>query len=75
MFSGLTSRCTSPARCAADSALSTGSMIETASAGREPAALAQQVAQGAALDQLHDEEHVVTVGPDLVTLVVDRRRR
>ena len=33
-FSGLTSRCTSPARCAAASAASTGSSTETASSGR-----------------------------------------
>ncbi len=38
----------------------------------EPAALAEQVAQRAALDELHDEEHVMTVGADLVTLVIDR---
>ena len=37
MFSGLTSRCTSPARCAADSALSTGSMIEIGLGRGEPA--------------------------------------
>jgi hypothetical protein len=33
-FSGLTSRCTRPARCAAASAASTGSSTETASSGR-----------------------------------------
>ncbi len=33
-FSGLTSRCTSPARCAAASAASTGSSSESASSGR-----------------------------------------
>ena len=37
MFSGLTSRCTRPARCAAARALSTGSMIETRLGRREPA--------------------------------------
>ena len=39
--------------------------------GAEPAAFAQQVAQRAALDELHDQEDVVPVRVDLVALVVD----
>ena len=61
MFSGLTSRCTSPARWAAVSALSTGSITDNGERGRHRPALAQQVTQRASLDELHDEEDVARV--------------
>ncbi len=66
-FSGFTSRCTKPARCAASSACSTGSRIVSACSGESRPYSAQDVAHGAAGDVLHDEVDDVAV----LALVVD----
>ena len=60
-FSGLTSRCTIPSRCASASPDSTCSMTANAAGTPSGAAGAQHVAQRAAVDQLHDEEQPVAV--------------
>jgi hypothetical protein len=56
-FSGLTSRCTSPARCAAASAASTGSSTETASSGRSRPRRRSTSRSVLPADQLHHQEH------------------
>ena len=66
-FSGLTSRWMSPAWWAAPSAASTGSMHLERLPRAEVAAVADQVAQRPAADELHGEEDVPLVG----ALVVD----
>ena len=77
-FSGLMSRCTMPARCAAVSPASTGSRTAKASADGQPAAGGEQVAQRAAAHQLHDQEHQALVAalvadPDDVGVAEHRR--
>ena len=72
MFSGLTSRWTSPARCAAESALSTDSMTDTASATSRRPRSRSRSRKRAAVDQLHDEEHVRAAGAVIDALVVHR---
>ena len=60
-FSGLMSRCTSPAACAVPSAASSGSRMDKVTGTDSGAELAQQVAQGAAVDQFHHQEDVLAV--------------
>ena len=67
-FSGLTSRCTSPAACAAPSAASSGSRIAIVTGTDSEPAFPEQVTQRAAVDQFHHQEHQVAVP----ALVVDR---
>ena len=66
-FSGLTSRCTSPCACATARPPSTGPQHRGHRVRRHRAALDQQFAQGAALDELHHQERVLAVD----ALVVD----
>ena len=74
MFSGLTSRCTSPARCAADKRAQHRLHDRDGFCGGEPPALAHpladEIAQRASLHQLHHEEDVVAAWRGVVALVV-----
>ena len=64
-FSGLTSRWTSPAACAAPSAASNGSRIDMVTGTDSGPRLAQQVPQRSAVDQFHHQEDQIAV-PALV---------
>ena len=66
-FSGLMSRCTSPARCATASPLEHRAQHRGDGVRRHRAALAQQFAQRAALDEFHHQKRVLAVD----ALVVD----
>ena len=66
-FSGLTSRCTRPAACAAPEGAEQRLQDRHRHRDRQRALLPEQVAQRAAVDQFHHEEHQVAVA----ALVVD----
>ena len=63
MLPGLMSRCTTPARCEYSRAVSTPSMMRTASAGLERA-VGDDVLEQASLDVLHDDERQLHLVPD-----------